>query len=110
MLGCAVATPGILFDWALPLLTPGSAASSADVGAQFAALSALRECLAVADDVTLARYGTVTLSACQKMLDEERTPMQLLPPLLGVLTQVCGSSHLSPTPCGSIPRASWAPI
>ena len=88
---CAVATPGILFDWAIPLLAPTSAACSADVGVQFAALSALRECLAVADDLTLARYATVTLSACQKLLEEERTPMQLLPPLLGALTQV--ASH-----------------
>lgn len=94
MIICAVATPGILFDWAIPLLAPTSAARSADVGVQFAALSALRECLAFADDVTLARYATVTLSACQKLLEEERTPMQLLPPLLGVLTQVSGSSLL----------------
>lgn len=91
----AVATPGILFDWALPLLTPTSAAGAADVGVQFAALSALRECLAAADEVTLARYATVTFDACQKLLEDERTLMQLLPPLLGVLTQVraCHTPH-----------------
>ena len=78
-----------MFDWALPLLAPPSAGTKApDVGVQFAALSALRECLAVADDLTLARYATAVITACQKLLEEERTPMQLLPPLLGVLAQV----------------------
>lgn len=93
---CAVATPGILFDWALPLLTPASTAAATDVGVQFAALSALRECLAAADDVTLARYATVVFDACQKLLEDERTVMQLLPPLLGVLTQAraCYYAHI----------------
>ena len=94
-MGCfpsAVTTPGVLFDWALPLLTPGNggkAASSAkDVGVRFAALSALRECLAAADEVTLARYATAVCGAVQRLLEDEQTQMQLLPPLLGVVAQV----------------------
>ena len=92
-----VSTPGVLFDWALPLLTPGNgkAATGKDVGVRFAALSALRECLAVADDVTLARYATAVCSAVQRLLEDEQTQMQLLPPLLGVVVQVktCSLFH-----------------
>ena len=97
----AVTTPGVLFDWALPLLTPGNgrAASAKDVGVRFAALSALRECLAAADEVTLARYATAVCSAVQRLLEDEQTQMQLLTPLLGVVAQVssrrCGSRHAS---------------
>lgn len=94
-----MATPGLLFDWALPLLAPTSPAGAADVGVQFAALSALRECMWAADDVTLARYATVTFDTCQKLLEDERTLMQLLPPLLGVLTQVKGRAFtVTPLP------------
>ncbi len=80
----------MLFDWALPLLTPGNGktATAKDVGVRFAALSALRECLAAADEVTLARYATAVCSAVQRLLEDEQTQMQLLTPLLGVVAQV----------------------
>ena len=91
----AVTTPGVLFDWALPLLTPGNgkAATAKDLGVRFAALSALRECLAAADEVTLARYATAVCSAVQKLLEDEQTQMQLLTPLLGVVAQVGSRFH-----------------
>ena len=92
-------TPGVLFDWALPLLTAGDGKASAkDVGVRFAALSALRECLAVADDITLARYATAVCNAVQRLLEDEQTQMQLLTPLLGVVAQVWATArkHTSP--------------
>ena len=94
----AVTTPGVLFDWALPVLTPRDGKARAkDVGVRFAALSALRECLAVADDVTLARYATAVCNAVQKLLEDEQTQMQLLTPLLGVVAQVRARSRSRPS-------------
>jgi hypothetical protein len=94
-----VTTPGVLFDWALPLLTPGDGKARAkDVGVRFAALSALRECLAVADDVTLARYATAVCNAVQRLLEDEQTQMQLLTPLLGVVAQVWATARKHAVP------------
>lgn len=80
---------GLLFDWALALLgaaQPGG--RGADMGTQFWTLVALREGLAAVDEVTLARWATAVLDACQGLLDAEETSVHLLAPILGVVVQV----------------------
>ena len=77
---------GLLFDWALALL--GAQGRQADMGTQFWTLVALREGLAAVDEVTLARWATAVLDACQGLLDAEDTSVHLLAPILGVVVQV----------------------
>ena len=55
---------------------------------QFGALAALRECLAAAEPVVLARYAAAVFSALEGALEAEATDPRLLPPLLAALIQV----------------------
>lgn len=97
--------PGLLFDWALPTIDPPAPAPPAppapgrlsppltrkpkpDLGAQFGALSVLRECLAAVEPVVLSRYAAAVFDALEAALEAEGTDAKLLPPLLGVLMQV----------------------
>jgi hypothetical protein len=55
---------------------------------QFGALAALRECLAAAEPVVLARYAAAVFSTLEGALEAEATDARLLPPLLAALIQV----------------------
>ena len=93
---CVGVPSGLLFDWALPLLgqAPGQTRTTyGDIGSQFWALVALRECLAACDDVTLARYGHAVLQACLGLLEAEDTSMHLMGPLLALLIQARHHGH-----------------
>lgn len=59
---------------------------------QFGALSALRECLAAAASVVVARYAHVTFEALAAALESDTTSPKLLQPLLAALMQVCSAS------------------
>ncbi len=93
---------GLLFDWALPAIAPPQpppvpahpAAGPPpppprrpDLGAQFGAVSALRECLAAAEPVVLSRYAAAVFGALEAALEAEGTDAKLLPPLLAALMQ-----------------------
>ena len=87
---CATAggRPGLLFDWALPLLAPPAGAPAPDFSTQFWAAAALGACLGVCDAVTLARYANAALGACQAVLEADATSADLLPPTLNAIRQV----------------------
>ncbi len=84
-------SPGLLFDWALPLLSAqqGSADSSkaADVGSMYWVMTALREGLQLCDDKTVSRYGHALFESCQALLESDDLSVHLLAPLLALLTQ-----------------------
>ncbi|KAK9839154.1 hypothetical protein WJX74_010625 [Apatococcus lobatus] len=84
---------GLLFDWALALLGAQPQGRQADMGTQFWTLVALREGLAAVDEVTLARWATAVLDACQGLLDAEDTSVHLLAPILGVVVQAAKHTH-----------------
>ncbi len=65
------------------------------MGAHYWVLTALRECLAVADAVTLARYGGVTFGVAEHLLESDMPPM-IFPPLLGVIMQACSALFCLP--------------
>lgn len=71
-------------SWALPLL---SNVLAGDGTTEFA-LDSLREFLNVGDAGGLERYALPILKACQVLLEDERTSLNLLNPLLGVLTLI----------------------
>ncbi|KAM0938032.1 putative non-specific serine/threonine protein kinase [Dioscorea sansibarensis] len=67
--------------WALPLLREiGSGSCSAEL-----VLDSLREFLKVGDAGSIGRLVPSILKACQELLEDERTSLSLLHPLLGVL-------------------------
>ncbi|XP_024923755.3 uncharacterized protein LOC107435549 [Ziziphus jujuba] len=70
--------------WALPLL---SNVLAGDGTTEFA-LDSLREFLNVGDAGGIERYALPILKACQVLLEDERTSLNLLHPLLGVLTLI----------------------
>lgn len=70
--------------WALPLL---SNVVAGDGTTEFA-LDSLREFLNVGDAAGIERYALPILKACQVLLEDERTSLNLLHPLLGVLTLI----------------------
>lgn len=70
--------------WALPLLSNGGGGD----GTTELALEGLREFLSVGDVVGIERYALPILKACQELLEDERTSLNLLHRLLGVLTLV----------------------
>ena len=111
---CIGVPSGLLFDWALPLLgqAPGQTrTTNGDIGSQFWALVALRECLAASDDVTLARYGHAVLQACVGLLEAEDTSIHLMGPLLALLIQARHHGYFSlgiKGLCMSIEEASHA--
>ena len=80
--------PGLLFDWALPLLAPPAGAPAPDFSTQFWAAAALGACLSVCDAVPLARYANAALGACQAVLEADATSADLLPPTLNAIRQV----------------------
>lgn len=80
--------PGLLFDWALPLLAPPAGAPAPDFSTQFWAAAALGACLSVCDAVPLARYANAALGACQAVLEADATAADLLPPTLNAIRQV----------------------
>lgn len=96
-------SPGLLFDWALPLLNQledagsgGTGSSAKHVGSLFWVLTALQEGLLHCDDRIVARYGNTLFNACQGLLESDDLSIYLLPPILAVLTQVrVQSSHSS---------------
>jgi len=85
--------PGLLFDWALPLLAPPAGAPVPDLGTQFWAAAALGACLAACDMVTLARYANAVLAACQAVLEAEGTTVHLLGPTLAAVRQARPARH-----------------
>lgn len=73
---------------------------------QFGALAALRECLAAAEPVVLARYAAAVFSTLEGALEAEATDPRLLPPLLAALIQVSLKPNRTVNPikwtvCGS---------
>lgn len=70
--------------WALPLL---SNVLAGDRTTEFA-LDSLREFLNVGEAGGIERYALPILKACQVLLEDERTSLNLLHPLLGVLTLI----------------------
>ncbi|KAK9822206.1 hypothetical protein WJX81_005370 [Elliptochloris bilobata] len=85
--------PGLLFDWALPLLAPPAGAPTPDFGTQFWAAAALGACLTACDAVTLARYANAVLAACQAVLEADATIANLLPPTLAAMRQAARHTH-----------------
>ena len=77
----------ILFDWSLSILDEKSA-QAADLGSQFWALTALREGMAAMDVSFIRQWAAAVFTMCERLLDSEHTPAALLPPLLGVTSQV----------------------
>ncbi|KAJ8747586.1 hypothetical protein K2173_014542 [Erythroxylum novogranatense] len=71
-------------SWVLPLL---SNVHASDGTTQFA-VDALREFFSVGDVVGVERYAVSVLKACQGLLEDERTSLNLLHHLLGVLTLI----------------------
>ncbi|KAK6946177.1 Serine/threonine-protein kinase SMG1 [Dillenia turbinata] len=71
-------------SWALPLLSNVSAGD----GSTDLALESLREFLNIGDVGALGRYSLPILKACQELLEDERTSLNLLHRLLGVLTLI----------------------
>ncbi|KAK9805272.1 hypothetical protein WJX72_010214 [[Myrmecia] bisecta] len=86
------APPGLLFDWALPLLG-GQQTRPLDLGSQYWMLVALKEGLAAVDDKTLARYAYAVVDVCQQLLESEATSVHILPPLFAVVMQVARHQH-----------------
>ncbi|CAL8462813.1 g2346 [Coccomyxa elongata] len=90
-------SPGLLFNWALPLLSPqqggDDSGQGADVGSMFWVITALREGLQHCDDKTVSRYGHALFEACQALLESEDLSVHLLAPLLALLTQVARHIH-----------------
>jgi hypothetical protein len=82
---------GLLFDWALPLLShpEGSATGGGTkhVGSIYWVLTALQEGLLHCDDRTVARYGNTIFDACQSLLESDDLSVHLLAPILNVLMQ-----------------------
>ncbi len=82
---------GLLFNWALPLLSAqqgrGDSGKGADVGSMFWVMTALREGLQHCDDKTVSRYGHALFEACQALLESEDLSVHLVAPLLAILTQ-----------------------
>lgn len=85
-------SPGLLFDWALPLLNvqqgPADSSKGVDVGSMFWVMAALKEGLQHCDDKTVSRYGHALFNACQALLESDDLSVHLLAPLLGLLSQV----------------------
>ena len=80
---------GLLFDWALPLMTAYvTDEAQPNQGSVYWALSALQHGLQGCDDKTIARYGSALLDACQRLLEADTLPEHLLPLLLPVISQV----------------------
>lgn len=71
-------------SWALPLLNNVSVGD----GPAELALDSLREFLNVGDVNGIERYALPILKACQQLLENERTSLNLLHRLLGVLTLI----------------------
>lgn len=71
-------------SWALPLLSNGNAGD----GTTELALEGLREFLNIGDVGGIERYALPILKACQELLEDERTSLNLLHQLLGVLTLI----------------------
>ncbi|KAK4754896.1 hypothetical protein SAY87_008653 [Trapa incisa] len=71
-------------SWALPLLNNVSVGD----GPAELALDSLREFLNVGDVNGIERYALPILKACQQLLEDERTSLNLLHRLLGVLTLI----------------------
>lgn len=71
-------------SWALPLLSNGNAGD----GMTELALEALREFLNIGDVAGIERYASPILKACQELLEDERTSLNLLHHLLGILTLI----------------------
>ena len=86
---------GLLFDWLLPVLSARAVPSGKALAppALAACLAALRDCLAGVDAVTLARYATTTLEACQAVLEDEATTPEALLPLLQALAAAARHQH-----------------
>ncbi|XP_037497644.1 uncharacterized protein LOC105631693 isoform X3 [Jatropha curcas] len=70
--------------WALPLLSNVSAGD----GTTELAVEALREFIGVGEVVAIERYVLPILKACQELLEDERTSLNLLHRLLGVLSLI----------------------
>lgn len=89
---------GLLFNWALPLLSPqqgrDDSGQGADVGSLFWVITALREGLQHCDHKTVSRYGHALFEACQALLESEDLSVHLLAPLLALLTQANSLSLL----------------
>lgn len=71
-------------NWALPLLSNVNAKD----GTTDLALESLREFLSVGDVGATERYAFPILKACQELLEDERTSLNLLHQLLGVLAMI----------------------
>ncbi|KAL7002757.1 non-specific serine,threonine protein kinase [Sarracenia purpurea var. burkii] len=71
-------------SWALPLVTNVNAGD----GTAELALESLREFLNVGDVGAIERYALPILKVCQELLEDERTSLNLLHRLLGVLTLI----------------------
>ncbi|XP_021731674.1 LOW QUALITY PROTEIN: serine/threonine-protein kinase SMG1-like [Chenopodium quinoa] len=69
-------------NWALPLLKN----MTANDGSMELALESLREFLSFGDVGATERYAFPILKACQELLEDERTSLNLLHQILGVLT------------------------
>ena len=90
-------TPGLLFDWAIPLMTAFvTDAAQPDEGSVYWALSALQHGMQGCDDKAVTRYGNALLDACQRLLEADTLPEHLLPLLLPVISQVQSSPQLKP--------------
>ena len=88
-------SPGLLFDWAIPLMTAFTTdAAQPDEGSVYWALSALQHGLQGCDDRAVTRYGNALLDACQRLLEADTLPEHLLPILLLVISQVVFTSSL----------------
>lgn len=94
---CVVAgiSPGLLFEWALPVLS-GTATipgwSSLDIGVQCWVLVALKEGLAAVDKAMLNQHAPGVMNLCLHRLMSEATSVHLVAPLLGLVSEV---SHMS---------------
>ena len=82
-------SPGLLFDWAIPLMTAyATEGVKPDQGSVYWALSALQHGLQGCNNQTVTRYGNALLDACQRLLEADTLPEHLLPLLLHVISQV----------------------
>lgn len=71
-------------NWALPLLS----IISANDGSTELAVESLREFLSVGDAGATERFAFQILKACQELLEDERTSLNLLHQLLGIITMI----------------------
>jgi hypothetical protein len=76
---------GLLFDWALPVL---SGEAPVSVSTQTWCLVAVKECLALVDPIVLGRYSNAVLLLCQQLLETDSTSEHLVAPILGVVMEV----------------------